>query len=237
MEDSVQLEIKKLSKLKQFKNHTEEQLLKLAQYNVVLRELVESGNFLDADEKKLAKTIFENYLSKLDYENYSDLSTLSTLVYSEVLLKRLEKSINKCTDKDGAAYINEKLLKSHSDLSNQVLHLKEKLGINAEDKKDDASYLQLLIKRFQRHIMQNKVEYSTRCGKCGAILLLRQKAKDFDCLLHPNFVGLNYLNLEALQDVEDGKLTKEQYAKFFKVSTDFVDYAIKNKGKYILPEN
>jgi hypothetical protein len=46
MNDSVKLELKKLSKLKQNANVSEEALTKNAERNVVLRDLVESGNFL-----------------------------------------------------------------------------------------------------------------------------------------------------------------------------------------------
>ena len=237
MEDSLKNEIKRISRLRQFQNTPSEQIEKIAQKNVTLRNLLASGNFIDDQEKDLAKKTFEAYLEKKDFESFSDLQTLSALVYNSVLLNRVQKTLNDEVTKEGKCYISEKLVKSLHEIENQIESLKKSVGINKEDKKDDASYLQLLIKRFQKHIMTMRAEYTCRCGRCGAILLLRQKTKDFDCLLHPNFVGLNYLNLEALQDVEDGKLTTEQYARFFKVSTDFVDYAIKNKGKYLLPEN
>jgi hypothetical protein len=101
MNDAVQSEIKKLSKLQQYKNAEESSLEKIAQKNVVLRELVESGNFVNEKEKKLAKKIFEAYLEQCSFESYSDLGTLSLLVYNEVLALRVQVTLNECTSSDG----------------------------------------------------------------------------------------------------------------------------------------
>jgi hypothetical protein len=226
MDSNVQAEVKKLSRLKQYNNASEEQLEKMAQKNVVLRELVESGNFLEDSEKKLAKKIFEAYLEKLDFENFSDLSTLSTLVYNEVLSKRVEKSINKCSNKDGESYISDKLLKSHSDLTNQILHLKEKLGINKEVKEDEFTALGLLKKRFHQHIQENKNEFMLyvpfECQGCGKQdvkpVLLRKRIKDFDVLEHPMFSGRFWYSKVAMDMVKSGRLTKSEYAKIFSTS-------------------
>jgi len=241
MTPEVQSEIKKLSKLKQFSNISEEALTKIAEKNVVLRELVEEGQFIDEAEKKLAKKVFDAYLDKLDFENFSDLSTLSTLVYSEVLLKRLEKSINECTTKDGRAFISDKLLKSHSDLSNQILHLKEKLGINKDVKEDEFSSLQLLKKRFQQHIIENRHEFSLsvpfKCSECGKedckMVLVRRRVKDMEAVDSPHHAGRFWYNSAAMELVKSGVLSKEQYAKIFATSVYFVNYCLANEGKII----
>jgi len=242
MNDAVKAEIKKLSKLQQYKNAEEATLEKIAEKNVILRELTESGNFVDDSEKKLAKKIFEAYLEKLDFENFSDLSTLSTLVYNEVLSKRVEKSINKCTNKDGESYISDKLLKSHSDLTNQILHLKEKLGINKESKEDEFTALGLLKKRFHQHIQENKNEFTLSvpfsCSSCGKedvkLVLVRRRVKDFEVIDHPHFSGRFWYNEVAMNMVEAGTLSKEDYAKIFATSVDYVNWAIANKGRIIL---
>jgi hypothetical protein len=244
MQDNVRAEIKKLSKLHQYRNFDESSLEKIAQKNVVLRDLIDSGNFIDDKEKKQAKRIFENYLSKLDFENFSDLSTLSTLVYSEVLSKRVEKSINKCTNKDGESFISDKLLKSHSDLTNQILHLKEKLGINKEVKEDEFTALQLLKKRFASWVNENKASCTIaipyECSSCGKsdvkLVLLRKVVKDWTAIDHPAFLGRFYYSKHAMDMVEAGTLKKEDYAKIFQVSLDYVDWCILNRGKIVVNE-
>lgn len=246
MTDTLQAEIKKLSKLRQYKNASEEQLTKLAQKNLTLRELVESGNFINDEEKKLAKKIFEAYLVQNDFDNYSDLSTLSTLVYNEVLAKRVQRSINSCTDKDGKSYISDKLLKSHTDLTNEILSLKKKLGIDKEDsKQDEMTTLQLLKKRFAAWVLENRSECTMaipfECSGCGKqdvkMVLLRKRVKDFESVDHPWFQGRFYINAYLIQLVEDGKMTKEDCAKAHKVSVDHIDFVLKNKGKIFLSDD
>jgi hypothetical protein len=242
MNENIENEIKKLRKLTQYKNAEDAILEKLAQKHIVLRELVESGNFIDESEKKLAKKIFEAYLEQNSFESYSDLSTLSVLVYNEVLSVRVQKSINKCANKDGEIYISDKLLKSHSDLTNQILHLKTKLGIDKEVKTDEFTALQLLKKRFHQHIQENKSEYTIwvpyTCSSCGKQdiegHLLRLRVKDYEVLKHPFFSGRFLWNAAIMKDVEDKVITSEQAARYLKTSVDYILWALNNKGR-ILP--
>jgi hypothetical protein len=244
MNDAVKTEIAKLKRLVQYKNADDAVLEKAAQKVVVLRELVESGNFIDEAEKKLAKKMFEAYLDKLDFENFSDLSTLSTLVYNEVLSTRVQKSINECTSKDGKSYISDKLLKSHSDLTNQILHLKEKLGINREAEEDEFTALQLLKKRFHAWQQENKdsctIAIPYTCSSCKhddvKLVLLRKVVKDWTAIDHPAFLGRFYYSKHAMDMVEAGTLKKDDYAKIFQVSLDYVDWCILNRGKIVVNE-
>jgi hypothetical protein len=241
MNDAVKLEIKKLSKLIQYKNAEEATLEKIAQKNIVLRELVESGNFIDESEKKLAKKMFEAYLEQNSFESYSDLSTLSVLVYNEVLSGRVQKSINECTTKDGKSYISDKLLKSHSDLTNQILHLKTKLGIDKEVKTDEFTALCLLKKRFHEWIQQNKNECTIyipfECSGCGKQdvkpVLLRKRVKDFEVLEHPHLAGRFWFNKIAIEMVKSGRITKSEYAKIFSTSVDYVQWCLDNEGRIL----
>lgn len=231
----------KLKRLVPFRNADEAVIEKAAQKNVTLRELVNSGNFLDDAEKALAKKTFEAYLDKLDFENFSDLSTLSTLVYNEILSTRVQKSINECTTKDGKSYISDKLLKAHTDLTKEILYLKEKLGINKEEKEDEFTALQLLKRRFHQHIQENKAEYTLwvpyTCSSCGKEdvkeTLLRLRVKDYDVLKHPFFSGRFLWNSEIMKDVENKVITPEQAARYLKTSTDYIFWALQNKGRII----
>jgi len=245
MDENVQKEVNKLKKLVQYKNAEESTLERIAQKNVVLRDLVENGNFIDAKEKELAKKIFKNYLSKLDFENTSDLSTLSMLVFNEVLSNRVQKSINEFTSKDGKSYISDKLLKAHTDLINEILKLKVKLGIDRETaKQDEMTALQLLKKRFASWVLENRSECTIaipyECSGCGKqdvkIVLLRKRVSDFESVDHPWFQGRFYINAYLIQMVEDGKMTREDCAKAHKVSVDHIDFVLKNKGKIFLSD-
>ena len=242
MNDAIKVEMAKLKRLVQYKNADDTVLEKAAQKVVVLRELVESGNFLDDTEKKLAKKMFEAYLEQNSFESYSDLSTLSILVYDEVLAGRLQRTINESSTKDGKSYVSDKLIKSLSDLTNQILSLKLKLGVDSEKKEDEFTALQLLKKRFATWINENKNECTIyvpfTCQKCHhddvKPVLLRKRVKDFEVLEHPHLAGRFWFNKVAIEMVKSGKLSKSEYAAIFSTSIDFVQWCLDNEGR-ILP--
>lgn len=245
MNDSIKNETIKLRKLVQYKKADDAVVEKIAQKNVVLRELVDGGNFIDDAEKKLAKKIFEAYLKQNAFENFSDLSTLSVLVYNEILAGRVQKSINASTDKNGKAYINEKVLKAHADLTNQILSLKKTLGIDKEEKVDEFTALQLLKKRFHSWLQENKdsctISVPFTCQSCGhddvKMVFLRKVVKDWEAIDHTCFQGRFYYNKTAMDMIEAGTLKKEDYAKIFNVSLDYVNWSISNRGRIVQNEN
>lgn len=239
MTPEVQSEYNKLKSLKQNKDITEAVLEKNAQRNVIIRDLVNSGQFINKNEQKEAKKVFENYLDKLDFENFSDLSTLSILVYNEMLLTRVQKTINEQTTKDGQSFISDKLVKTATDLTNQILSLKTKLGIDKEQKDDELTALQLLKKRFNKFIQFNRHEFTIsvpyKCSGCQKedvkICLLRRRVKDFEVFNHHSFAGRWYYNKTAMEMVKSGRITKEEYASIFATSVDYVTWCLKNEGK------
>ena len=245
MDSNIQSEIKKLSKLKQYKDASEEQLQKMAQKNIVLSDLANSGNFIDDKEKKQAKQCFEKYLEAHDFETYSDLSTLSMLVFNEILIGRIQNTINECTTKDGKTYINDKLVKSLHEAENQVLSLKTKLRIDKEEKADDFTALQLLKKRFHNWLQENRNECSIAvpytCKNCHTddvkMVLLRKRVSDWDAITHPHFLGRFWYNKDAMDLVKSNVLSKENYAKIFATSIDMVNWALLNEGKIILNQD
>jgi hypothetical protein len=245
MEDSVKREISKLKRLVPFKNAPDAVLEKAALKNVTLRELIENGEFLDEAEKQKAKKFFESYLLAHEFETQSDLSTLSILVWDEILIGRLKKTINNCTSSDGKSYVNDKLIKSLNDLTNHIFQIKEKLGISKQERVDEMTALTLLKKRFHSWLQENKdsctIAVPYKCSKCNAedvkMVFLRKVVKDWEAIDHTCFQGRFYYNKTAMDMVEAGTLSKEDYAKIFNVSIDYVNWSISNRGKIVISEN
>jgi len=232
----LQKEINKLSSLKQYKDKPANYIKQIAQKNITLKELVDSGNFTDLAEKKRAKSIFEQYLETKEFSDVSELSTLSMLVYNRILVERIQASINSQKNKEGIYLINDKLAKSLHDAENQTIALEKQLGLDTiNTKEDDLTALQRAKKQFHMHIQFNRNEYTCTCSNCGFPMLLRKKCdKNFwDVIKHPFFSGRWYFNYEAIQDVKNGKLTKEQYARYMHTSVDYVDWCLKNEGMII----
>ena len=233
MLSTLQKEIKKLSSLKQYKNKPEDFIKKIAQKNITLKELVDSGNFQVAAEKKRARIIFEQYLETKEFSDVSELSTLSMLVYNRILVERIQGSINSQVNKDGVYLINDKLAKSLHDAENQTIALEKQLGLDSiNSEEDDLTALERAKKQFHMHIQFNRNEYTCTCSNCGFPMLLRKKCdkKFWDVIKHPFFSGRWLFNYEMIQDVKNGNLTKEQYAKYMHTSVDYVNWCIKNEG-------
>lgn len=241
MTSEVKNEILKLRKLKQYQDTPDSILEKQAQKNIILRELASSGNFIDDSEKKQAKLCFEKYLEANEFDNFSDLSTLSMLVFNEILISRIQKTINESTTKEGKSYISDKLLKSLHEAEDQVLSLKSKLGIDKDKTVDEFTVLQNLKKNFHKWIQENKASCTIavpyKCVKCNhedvKLCLLRKRVSDWDAIDHPAFLGRFYYSKHGIDMVEEGTLSKEDYAKIFSVSVEYVEWAIKNRGRIL----
>jgi hypothetical protein len=229
-------EFKRLSKLTAFEGKSDEFIEHEAKKNVVIRELIRNGNFLDDDtgeERKLAKSLFDKYLKNQDFETESDLTSLSVLVYNEVLVHRIQKSINAQKDSQGNFYLNDKLIKSLNETQDQIFKLKKELGFDKDKSENELSAYQQEQKKLDLHIAFNKNEYTIPCCNCGKMLLLRYKVKDFEAIKHPAFSGRWLCNFRMLIDVEKGILSKEQMAYYQDTSVDYIQWLLENKGKLI----
>jgi len=233
MDSELKKEIKRLSKLHTMKDKSEEYIKHEAQKNVTVREMVRTGNFIDDEEKKFAKSLFDKYLDNYDFENVVDLNTLGILVFNEVLVQRVQKTINAQQDSKGNFYLNDKMVKSLHDTQNHVLELKKQLGLDKEKTENELTAWQQANKKLDLHIAFNRNEYTTVCEHCGQLLLLRRKTKDFECLKHPFFSGRFYYNARAIELVKKGILKKEHYAYIFGTSVDYVNWVLQNEGKIV----
>ena len=75
------------------------------------------------------------------------------------------------------------------------------------------------------------------CNKCGhediQMHLLRRKTKNFEVLKHPFFQGRYLFNSEIQNDYRDGKITKEQAARYCRTSSQMIEWNEENRYKII----
>lgn len=231
MSSVFQKELKRLSNLKQNKEKVLEELEGEAKRNLVVRRFKSdplfsydgsdqnTKNKVRADQKN-AEERFRSYLENYEIESESDIDTLSSLVYNEIFEKRIQEEINKLLNE--GKYPNDRLTKQLTDIQNQKLSLKVKLGIDRVDEKtDDLTALQLLQKRAEQHILEHRNEHTIwlpwECEKCGhehiESYLLYYKVDDFRKLKHPWFAGRFLFNLPLVKLVKNKKITKEEAAE------------------------
>jgi len=237
MSQQIQKEYNRLLNLKQNQGKTEAEkraIFKDAQINIAKRKVKTDEKFLDAKEQKEALKLFEHYVGTYEFEKFTDLCTLNTLIYEEILLMRVQNHINELYKAKADTYLSKSDREALHSIEDRISVLKINLGIDQTGKeKDEISALQLLQKRFDNHINANKNEFTTVCSGCGKLLLLRKRVKDFDNLEHPHFSGRFWYNKQAMEYVKSGVLSKEQYAKIFVTSVDYVDWCIENEDRII----
>ena len=210
----VQKEFTRLKNLKQHKGKDDSELQKLyrdAQVNVAKNSLKIDDRFLDEKEKKVATSLFTHYVGNHEIEKFSDLSTLQTLIYEEILLRRVQNHINQTFQANKDTFLDKRERDTLTDTEKRIEELKIKLGIDKQDiEVDELTAHQLLLKRFDKHINANKAEFTISCGSCGKMLLLRRRVKDFVCIEHPWFAGRWFFNYQIILDVKEGKISKQQ---------------------------
>lgn len=217
MNNELEREIRRLSNLKQNKDVPEESLEPIAKNNLIVRNFKSEKIFSDEDEQKIAEQKFKDYIDNYKIESQSDIDTLSSLVYVEVFERRIQKELNKLQDQ--GKYPPDRLTKQLTELQDQKLTLKVKLGIDKkEDEKDDLSALQLLQKRTEKYIQEHRNEFTLNipwiCEECGhediESYLIYRRVEDFKALKHPWFAGRYLFNLPLIKLVKEKKITKEE---------------------------
>lgn len=228
MNSDLSKEINRVSNLKQNTELSENQVEKQAKINLKIREFKKSNFFADDTEAKLAETKFKSYLSSHDLESFSELNNLETLVQNEIQEKRLLDKLTKI--EQGELLIDDKkLIDSLKVIQDLILKMKIHIGIDREDiKEDELSGFEILKKRYHNYIQENKNEFTTCCAKCGNLLLLRRRLKDFDCLVHPWFAGRWYFNYEILKDVKEDKISTEQASRYCQTSERYIEYCLEH---------
>lgn len=241
MDADISKEITRLGNLKGYADKSPDDIARQAFVNVKVRDFKNNPLFTAPDEMKMSEDRFKDYLNGNELESMSELDTLRSLVYLEVFEARIQKQLNKMAEEKKAP--NERITKQLTDIQNQKMSLKVKLGIDRqEDKLDEMTGLETLKKRFKDHINAHRNEFTITCPH-GQLMLVRRRVKDFDTMAHPWFAGRWLFNYEILKDVKDGKLDKvdawrylscasqgDKYEPAFdkEYCVDYIDYCLEN---------
>ena len=231
--DELKKEIKRLSNLKKNEKVDKNVIEKQAQINLWRKQINITTRFKNADEKILAEEFFDSYLENYEFESFADIQNVSDLVYEEVLKHRIQKQIDEILAEKSNKYVPDKTISSLHNIEERIWNLKEKAGILTEKKDDELTALGELKKKFHLHVNFNRNEFTTICGYCGQLLLLRRRVKDFDCLKHPALSGRWLYNADIINDVRDNKLSKEQAAKYLRTTVKYIDWVLANENKII----
>jgi len=232
MSGDLNKELSRLKGLKGNKDKSVDDMKCQALVNLRVREFRHNPLFIDPDEAKLSEERFRSYLITNEIESISEIDTLRSLIYNEVFETRIQKQLNQLAEQKKVP--PDKLTKQLTDIQNQKMSLKIKLGVDKnEDEIDELTGLQILKKRFKNYINAHREEFTVTCSH-GTPMLLRRRVKDFDSMEHPWFAGRWFFNYEILKDVKDGKLSKEDAWRYLCCASQGGDYKPAFDKKYCI---
>lgn len=208
--------------------NNEEKLLVAAKRRVKTssKDLDTSAMFPDRKEQNLARNLLKKYVDDYTIETIADKNTLKQLVYFEVIQYRLQEVTNAAHNEHKAVPL--KYLDSLHKNSNQIINLKQTLGITHEKDNKGSMYdnIQNVMKKFAIHRRENIGERSHVCGKCGTVLRLLVRSDKYDCNIHPFFKGRFLTNKHLLELYKNNTITKDDVCKILEVSSDYLDWYI-----------
>ena len=183
------------------------------------------GTGLGTSERRQAEERFIEYQTQYHIENLADFQLLEELVFRESLQERYKKQIGKLSKKSGEANIVPKhLLNALNDNLEQILILKEKLGLFDEKEKSDFyTFWERYKKKLQIYAETHEGACTFKCPSCGEYALLLLKVDDYNTFNFNLLRGTFVYNKELMEEIEKGTLSKDRVAKILGCSVDYVD--------------
>ena len=226
----VRSEKKKLSNLKDAGDKLDDNTLTAkVKQRFALKDLEVHNLFTDSKETKLAKDLAKRYLEEFSPKTISDKNNLKSVIYLEVLQKRLQDVMNELTAQ-GASAIPLNLVDSiHKNLK-EIAANKERLGLIGKEKEETLSdgykIVQELKKKFEIWREENQGSRTLVCPHCGKMTMLKIRMDKWIAQQHPFFKDRFLANKHLLRLYLTNKLSKEDIALILDASPDYVDWLV-----------
>lgn len=210
----IKRKIKQIQSLKQYGNYSPDELEKEA-----IRLLKEEDYKIDwvgfscKEEVKRANKLYSEYLIHYPYiESFSDLDDLKMLVSNMILIERLDILMSEREKTKISKYD----IDARRELSNQILNLKNTLGLSKARKQESWKGFWIgLKKRVAYYLNNSRGSFEFKCPSCGEFALLVLKIKDYNTFPFKFFKGTVLYNYWLFKMMEEGKITKDDLIKIF----------------------
>jgi len=224
-------QLKNLSNMKGEENKEKLHQAALKQIKVMDKDLNVQSMFPTREEKSLSKKLLKKYIDDYTIESISDKNTLKQLIYFEVIQYRLQQVTNKAHDENKSVPL--KYLDSLHKNSNQIIALKETLGITHDNniKEDSYNSLNDIKKKFSIWRRQNVAERTRLCPHCGKMIHFIMRMDSYDAKKHPFFQGRFLTNKLFLKLYKEGRITRKEYSEGLEVSLDYISFLLKKIDK------
>lgn len=194
----------------------------------------------DRKEKDWARKRFKEYGDSAHIDSHSDFELLVELVKREVIQERYWKKIEEIEKKaskiDGSAAIPKGVINSLDDNLEQIIKLKDLIGLGQGDKKK-AKFEEIwdsIQRKLQKYSETHRGEFLMKCPHCGKYVQLLRKIKDYDTHDFKMFRDTFLYNETLMKFIDDKILTVDQVAEIW--GLELPDYIIGIYEKIYLKE-
>jgi hypothetical protein len=214
----------RLKNLKQNKNLSEEEIEIKAKERLEKLDILNSLTFCLEDEKEYAIDLLSKYLEESSLESTSEKNTLTHLIDLEVLLNRIKKQLNLEYGKANPA-IPIAFIQQVTELTNQILELKEKLGLTSNKSNDSVFQLwEDLKEKCLKYYEEHAAEFQNKCPYCNKLFPSILPPEKLIPQISSWFKGTDLYNEEVFNLYHNKIITEEQAAKILGVSNFYVPY-------------
>ena len=229
----IDVEYSKIKNLRQYKNFSEEDLRQVAYSRAIEYQIDVDTLFVNAEDKNLAKVLVRKYLDDYTPETVSDINTLRSILFLEILNGRLQDELNSA--KENKESVDLRAVETIHKNLNQILVLKDSLGLT-KDKKDGNvksldQKIKLMRKQFKVWLDNNQASREAVCPYCAQQFLLRIRMEHWEAQKHPFFKDRVLYNKPLVDLYLQNIITKDKLAEILECSPDYIDWVIEKIHK------
>ncbi len=229
----IEIEYSKIKNLRQYKNFSEENLRQVAYIRSIEYQIDVDTLFVNAEDKKLAKVLVRKYLDDYVPETVSDINTLRSVLFLEILNGRLQDELNLA--KENKEDMNIRTVETIHKNLNQILVLKSSLGLT-KDKKDGNmksldQKIKLMRNQFKVWLNNNQASREAVCPYCAQHFLLRIRKEHWVEQKHPFFKDRVLYNKPLVGLYLEKIINKEKLSEILECSPDYIDWLVDRMWK------
>lgn len=185
------------------------------------------GSGLGTSERRQAEERFIEYQTSYHIEKLADFQLLEELVFRESLQERYKTTIGDLVKKakkvELTTTIPKAMLNALNDNLEQILILKDKLGLFDEKEKSDFyTFWERYKKKMQIYAETHGAECTFKCPSCGEYALLLLKVDDYNTFNFNLLRGTFVYNKELMEEIEKGTLSEDRVAEILGCSVDYI---------------
>ena len=231
MDKNAEYYFNKYKQLIQYKGVDEEVLWKKAREKAIetSKNVDIESLFTNKKESKMAHDLMKKYTEDYNIETQSDKNLLKQLIFFEVNQTRLQEKMNDAfkSGRKISSQMEDMIIKN----SNQVLTLKEKLGLNKDqqDAGDSFKALSLLEKKAAKWRENNQGSRTAVCPYCGQMVMFKIRTDKWEVSKHPFFKDRILTNKHLLKLYQEGKIDKIDICKILDCSEDYIDWILSKR--------